>query len=220
MSNSALLERYADLAVHVGVNLQRGQVLEINGLVEHAPMARALSKAAWSAGAGYVDVVYRDQHLKRDLIEHGSDEILTHTPGWMLKRLEETAERQGAWIEITGNPEQELFAGLDEGRVGRTRMLDAAELTGRLINEGQIAWSIVSYPTEGWARTVFGEPDMDRLWGAIATAVRLDEADPVEAWRRHMAKLMERAARMNGHAFRAVRYRGPGTDLTVGLNPG
>jgi aminopeptidase len=220
VSGSELLERYADLAIRVGINLQPGQVLVIAGLVEHAPMARELARAAWRAGAGYVEAHYRDQHIKRELIEHGSEEALTRTPGWMLTRLEELADAQGATIEITGNPEPELFAELDEGRVGRTRMLELSELTGRQINEGLIAWSVVSYPSEGWARTVFGEPDVERLWEAVAAAVRLNEDDPVKAWRDHMAKLIDRAERMNAQDFSSIRFRGPGTDLTVGLNPG
>ena len=219
MSESEFLEPYADLAVQVGVNLQRGQYVSITGLVEHAPMARALARAAWRAGAGYVEVAYRDQHIKRELIEHGSEEALTLTPGWMMKRLDDLAQAQGAAIDITGNPEPELFAGLDGARVGRTRMLELSERNGRIVNNAEVAWSIVSYPNDGWAATVFGEPDVERLWAAVATAVRLNEADPVEAWRKHMAKLIHRAERMNEHAFRAVRYRGPGTDLTVGLNP-
>jgi aminopeptidase len=219
VDESELLERYADLAVHVGINLQRGQHVAITGLIEHAPMARAVARAAWEGGAGYVDVAYRDQHIKRELIEHGSEEALTLTPGWMLKRLDDLAKAHGAAIDITGNPEPELFAGLDEARVGRTRMLDLSERNGRIVNNAEVAWSIVSYPTEGWAATVFGEPDVERLWTAVATAVRLDEPDPVAAWRKHMAKLIHRAERMNEQAFRAMRYQGPGTDLTVGLNP-
>jgi aminopeptidase len=220
MPQDGLIERYAELAVRVGVNLQPGQRLEIGCLVEHAPLARAISGAAWKAGASYVDVDYRDQHVKRDLIEHGAEQELTRTPGWMLARLEELAEDKGAFIQITGNPEPELFAGLDGGRIGRTRMLKLADLTGRLINDALFSWSIVSFPNAGWATTVFGKPDVERLWEAVSTAVRLDQPDPVEAWRAHIAKLLSRTEALNARRLTAVRYRGPGTDLTVGLNPG
>jgi aminopeptidase len=78
----------------------------------------------------------------------------------------------------------------------------------------------VAYPNEGWARAVFGEPDVERLWQAVATAVRLDEPDPVAAWREHVANLRRRAAALDERRFDALRYLGPGTDLTVGLLPG
>lgn len=215
-----LLERYADLAVHVGVNLRPGQDLVITCFPEHLPLARAVSKAAWKAGAGYVEVCYRDQHVKRDLIEHGSDEALEHTPGWLARLYEDMVAAEGAQIHVTGNPEPELFAGLDESRVGRTRMRGLAAINQRIVSEGLVSWSIVSFPNEGWATTVFGEPDVERLWTAVAAAVRLDEPDPVEAWRAHMEKLKGRAGQLNALDLTAVHYTGPGTDLTVGLNPG
>jgi aminopeptidase len=96
-------------------------------------------------------------------------------------------------------------------------MREVAEAGLRL--DGRCNWSIVAYPTEGWAQTVFGEPDVERLWRAVATCVRLDEPDPVAAWREHIATLERRAATLDEHRFDALRYRGPGTDLTVGLHP-
>jgi aminopeptidase len=86
------------------------------------------------------------------------------------------------------------------------------------VNKREVNWAIVAYPNEGWARTVFGEPDVERLWEAVATATRLDEDDPVEAWRTHIAKLEQRAAQLDERRFDAIRFRGPGTDLTVGLS--
>ena len=85
--------------------------------------------------------------------------------------------------------------------------------------DGRIAWTIVGYPNPGWAKAVFGEPDVERLWQAVAVATRLDEDDPVAAWRTHIARLQERAALLDERRFDAIRFRGPGTDLTVGLMP-
>jgi aminopeptidase len=86
------------------------------------------------------------------------------------------------------------------------------------ISDGLCNWSIVACPTAGWANVVFGEPDLDRLWDAVATSVRLDEPDPVAAWRRHVDELERRAETLTAHRFDGLRYRGPGTDLNVGLH--
>ena len=86
-------------------------------------------------------------------------------------------------------------------------------------NERAVNWTIVAFPHEGWAQTVFGEPDVERLWAAVADATRLDEPDPVGAWQSHIDKLVERATTLNERGFDALRFRGPGTDLTVGLIP-
>lgn len=213
-----LVQGLARLAVRVGVNLQPGQTLAVNALVEHAPLARAVASEAYAAGARYVDVLYSDQHVRRQHIEHASDELLGFSPPWLVERVRRIGETGGALISITGNPEPELFADLDGSRVGRARMRELGEEALKL-TDGLSNWSIVPYPNEGWARTVFGEPDVDRLWEAVATAVRLDEPDPVAAWREHIAVLQQRADQLNERRFDRLRYRGPGTDLTVGLHP-
>ena len=86
-------------------------------------------------------------------------------------------------------------------------------------NERTINWSIVAFPNPGWAERVFGEPDVERLWDLVARAVRLDEPDPVDAWKEHVAMLRVRAEQLDERRFDAIRFRGPGTDLFVGLSP-
>ena len=130
------------------------------------------------------------------------------------------AEHHGALIQIVGDPEPELLADLDGARVGKTRMRQLAERYVEALNQRLLNWSIVAYPNEGWAQTVFGEPDVERLWDAVASAMRLDEPDPVDAWRSHIEKLVERARQLNDRAFDSLHFRGPGTDLTVGLISG
>ena len=212
------LETYAQLAVQVGLNLQPGQTLGINALVEHAPLARAIARQAYEAGARYVDVLYSDQHVRRAHIAEAAEDQLGFSPPWLVTRLREFGEIGGALVAITGTPEPELFADLDGERVGRARMREVAEESLKL-TDGLCNWTIVAYPNEGWAQTVFGEPDVERLWQAVGTAVRLDEPDPVAAWREHIARLQQRAQSLNERRFDHLRYRGPGTDLTIGLHP-
>jgi aminopeptidase len=208
----------ARLAVHVGVNLQSGQTLAVNAMVEHAPLVRAVASEAYAAGARYVDVHYADQHVRRAHIEHASDDDLGFSPPWLVERIRRIGETGSALISITGNPEPELYSDLDGSRVGRARMRKLGEESLKL-TDGLSNWSIVPYPNEGWARTVFGEPDLDRLWDAVAAAIRIDEPDPVGAWQEHIAKLQRRADSLNERHFDQLRYRGPGTDLTIGLHP-
>src|SRR5437764_5882825 len=211
------LQRYAELAVRVGANVEEGQNVFINAQLEHAPLARALTRAAYAAGARYVDVTYRDQHVRKAMIELGPDAALTHTPDWMKERAEALAGSASIWT--TGDPEPELMSDLDGERVGKEQMKELTEVVRRHMVERATNWSGVAYPNDGWAREVFGEPDVERLWEAVAFCTRLDEADPVAAWREHMARLESRAARLTELAFDAIRYRGPGTDFTTGLLP-
>jgi aminopeptidase len=215
-----LLSRYADLAVRVGVNLGAGQDLHVGCFVEHAPFARAVATAAYEAGANRVDVFYSDQLVQRALIEHASDDVLEWSSPWLLERFEYIHEQRAALVSIAGSPHPDAFAGLDGERVGRARPKEASMRSAQiLLHERTVNWSIVAYPNEGWASRVFGEPDVERLWELVAHAVRLDEDDPVEAWRRHAALLDERATLLNERRFDALRFDGPGTDLTIGLLP-
>ena len=210
------LEAYADLAVRVGANVQEGQTVFLTTQVEHAPLARALTRAAYRAGARYVDVRYRDDHVRHAMIDLGPDEALTHSPDW-VKTLYRAMEGQ-AQLWTTGDPEPELMNDLDGERVGRARMTEVVEIIRDQMVERSLNWSGIAYPSEGWATQVYGEPDVERLWEAVAFCTRLDEADPVQAWRDHMARLEGRAKTLNELGLDAIHYTAPGTDLTVGLN--
>ena len=209
------LERYAELAVRVGANVAEGQIVFVTARVEHAPFAQALTRAAYDAGARYVDVFYTDQHARRAMIEHGPDDALDHTPAWLVERWQ--AMSGNATIGTTGDPEPQLLADLPGERVGRARMTELMEVRMAQMGERAVNWTGLAYPTAGWATKVFGETDVERLWDAVAFCTRLEEADPVAAWRAHMNSLERRAAALNERGFDAIRYRGPGTDLTVGL---
>ena len=214
------LQKYAELVVRVGANVQAGQDVVIFGLVEQAPFARALAAAAYEAGARYVNAAYGDQYVKRELIAHASDDVLEWTPPWELERINHVARVGGAMITISGDPNPDLFADLDGARVGKARPKDYGERALQIVfEEKSINWTIAAYPNPRWAEKVFGEPDTARLWEAVEKAVRLDEDDPVGAWRAHVEKLRSRAESMTERGFDSLRFRGPGTDLTIGLTP-
>ena len=220
MDRDQLVAKYADLAVRAGCNLQPGQRLLVETIVEHAEFARAVTRAAYAAGARHVEVTYGDQHVRKAMIQNAPDDVLTWTPPHVLQQAKGLAEDRAASIWIIGDPEPELFADLDPARVGKARMLELRDETTKQINERSVAWAIVAYPNEGWANAVFGEPDVAGLWDAVAHATRLYEDDPVAAWRKHVERLGARADALNQLRLDALRYTGPGTDLTIGLLPG
>src|SRR4029079_10944393 len=179
VSSEELQERYADLVVRVGANVSEGQDVIIAGYVEQAPFARSLARAAYEAGARYVTVQYADQLVRRQLLIQGADETLEWSPPWSIKQIEYFGEVEGAWISIAGGPHPDGLADLAGDRVAK-RATELSEVNRKvLFDDLKVAWTIVAYPTPGWAQKVFGEPDVDRLWEHVARAVRLDEADPV-----------------------------------------
>jgi aminopeptidase len=212
------LERYAELVVKVGSNVQPGQEVFVYAAVEHHDLARELTRQAYRAGASYVHVIYRDGHARKAMIELGPDSALTYTTDWERSLL--SSMKGNALIATTGDPEPDLMADVDGERVGRAVQVELVQIQMQLMGEQTLNWCGIGAPSEGWAKEVFGEPDVEQLWEKVAFCMRLDEPDPVEAWRTHVARLKARAAQLDELRPDALRYRGPGTDLTVGLLPG
>lgn len=212
------LRRYAELAVRVGANVQDGQDVVVMCLVEHAPIARAVAREAYRAGAQHVVVLYGDLHVRRAAIELGPESEIGWSAPYMLDWIRRWPDENPAVISLTGNPTPDLLADLDPALVGRADPKDIRTAMLENISGRHVNWTIVAAPNEGWAMQVFGEPDVERLWAAVVQATRLDQPDPVAAWREHAAMLQARADVLNQRAFDAVRFRGPETDLTIGLN--
>jgi aminopeptidase len=219
VARATRVERYADLAVKVGANVQPGQLVDVIANVEHADVARAVTRSAYRAGARYVDVRYSDQHIRRAMIEHAGDEILSWTPPWLLERMRTFGNEHAAVIALTGDAQPDLLGDLPGERVGRARMLELAAEGTRQMNERLNNWTVIGVPNGGWARQMFGEADLDRLWSLVEYCVRLDEDDPVAAWHEHVGQIGSRARSLNELAIDRIHFRGPGTDLTVGLLP-
>jgi aminopeptidase len=218
-AEQARLEAYADLIVRVGANVAPGQDVIVNTHVAYVPLAREVVKAAYAAGANYVDVWHWDQHVKRSRVAHAPDETLSWTPQWLDSRNDwARANRTARIAMMSGNPDLDPFGGVPAGRVGRDRM-PALPSSFRISSGKEVNWTVVACPTSDWAEMIFGEPDTERLWAALAHAVRLDEPDPAAAWAAHVERLESRAHQLNDRHFDAVRFRGPGTDLLVGLLP-
>jgi len=213
------LERYADLVVRVGVNVQPGQDVYISGLVEHAPLARAVAERAYLAGARRVVVDYTDMAVRRSMVAHAPMEALGTHYGWEEARVESWKELGTALIFLTGSPDDATFKELDPARVAASQQRELNRMRFAVAEPGWAPWTVVGAPNEGWAELVFGEPDLERLWEAVAIANRLDEPDPIASWRTQVARLQARKAALDGLPLDALHFSGPGTDLTVGLIP-
>jgi aminopeptidase len=210
----------AELAVHVGADLQPGQDVVVAAWDPvQAPIARVIAEEAYASGARYVSVVYWDGAAKASRIRHAPDDSLGFIPDWYRRVTTEAVERRSAWISLAGDPDPGVFADVDQDRLGRDQMPYIPEIF-EAISSRAMNWTVVPGPTPAWAERLFGEPDEDRLWETLAPILRMDAEDPVQAWRDHVAHLTDRAAALNERRFDSVRFQGPETDLTVGLIDG
>jgi aminopeptidase len=214
--------RLAELAVRFGANVQRGQIVAISTEPGKEELTRALAVEAYKAGARFVDVASFDLHVKRARILHAEDDTLNYVPPWYGERILALGDHRGASISLTGPVAPGLLNDLDPARAGRDQMPFLKE-TVKVVNDRTINWTAVPCPTTAWAKLVFPdlEPDaaLDRLWEQILHVMRLDEDDTVGLWSRRADTLEGVADRLTERRFDALRFRGPGTDLRVGLLP-
>jgi aminopeptidase len=219
MDEQGFFKGLADLAVRVGTNLQPGQELVIFGDVEHAPLVRATMEAGWRAGASDVQCLYRDPYDRLFLGRYAAEDRLDRSSVGMLAHFEHLAEAQGALVLVTGDATPDLYAEIDPERLARIVPADAMRRRGEISRRRGVAWTLIAFPTKAWSARMFGEPDVQRLRDVIARATRLDEPDPVAAWQDHLGELSARAEMLTMRRYDALRFRGPGTDLVIGLLP-
>jgi aminopeptidase len=216
------LERFADLVVGFGANIQEGQVVDILCYPGKEWMVRAIATAAYRRGAKFVDIDWFDPHVKRARIQYAADDTLDYVPPWKGERLKALGEMRGSRINLSGPTAPGLLRDLDPERAARDRLPSLRE-SGIVVNERTTNWSIAPCPTPEWAALVF--PDMEpaaalaKLEEQIIHVCRLDEEEPVAAWTQRMDTLVSVAERLTRAHFDALRLHGPGTDLTVGLLP-
>jgi aminopeptidase len=218
----ATLERFADLAIGFAANVQKGQVVAIGAEIGKEAMVRALAAKAYQYGAKFVDVQYFDMHVKRARILEAEEDTLGYVPPWYGTRILDLGRLRCARIGLSGPATPGLLDDLDPRRAGLDQLPFVRE-AGVVVNERTTNWTIVPYPTLGWARQVHpglpGDEALARLCEQILHVCRLDEDDPVAAWKERADLLVATAERVTQRRFDALRFEGPGTDLTVGLLP-
>jgi aminopeptidase len=212
----------AELAVRFGANVQPGQIVAISSEPGKEDLTRAIAEAAYLAGALFVDLSVFDVHLKRARALHADPETLSFVPEWIGARATALGQHRCARIGLTGPVAPRVMDDVDPALLG-IDMLPAVPEGMAVINERTTNWTAVPCPTSGWATLVHPrlEPAaaLERLWEQVAHVCRLDEPDPVAAWMQRLQQLVDTGARLDARRFDAVRFEGPGTNLTVGLLP-
>ncbi|MBW9052076.1 aminopeptidase [Rhizobium mesosinicum] len=219
------LEKLAEVAIKVGLQLEQGQDLVITAPVVALPLVRLITKHAYLAGAGLVSTFYSDEETTLARYQYGSDESFDRASGWLYDGMAKAYEKGAARLAIAGDNPM-LLSEQDPSKVGRANRANSTAYKPALekISNFDINWNIVSYPNPSWAKVVFpDDPEaiaVAKLAKAIFAASRVDVPDPIAAWAEHNADLRKRSSWLNGERFASLHFTGPGTDLTVGLADG
>ncbi len=219
------LDKLAEVAIQVGLQLQRGQDLVMTAPVAAMPLVRLITKHAYKAGAGLVTTLYTDEDTTLARYAYAPDESFDRASDWLFEGMAKAFAGGAARLAISGDNPM-MLSTQDPAKVARANKANSIAYKPALekISNFDINWNIVSYPNPSWAKLVFpNDPDavaVEKLANAIFAASRVDVADPVAAWKEHNANLARRSAWLNGERFAALHFTGPGTDLTVGLADG
>ena len=216
------LDRLAEVAIQSGLGLAEGQELVMTASTDALPLARLISKHAYKAGASLVTILFTDEEASLMRYRYGQEASFDAAAAWLYDGMAAAYKSGAARLAITGgNPA--LLSKENPEHVSRANrsMSKAYRPALELITRHDINWTIVSAATPAWAAAVFPHLPADealaKLWDAIFAASRADQADPVAAWKKHDEKLHTWADRMNARRYAALHFKGPGTDLRVGL---
>jgi aminopeptidase len=219
------LQKYADLAIRVGVNLQPGQRLIIRTPIDAAPLVRLLTASAYQAGAKLVEVLWHDDAVNLARFQHAPRDSFEEYPVWRTQAMAQYAQEGDAFLSIAGS-DPDIFSEQDPDLIALTQKVfrqHAREFYNHIMRDA-VNWSIVAIPVAGWAAKIFPDLPLEeaqaQLWQTIFTICRIDQADPVAAWQTHIRNLLARSAFLNHKQYTALKLTAPGTDLTIGLPQG
>jgi aminopeptidase len=216
------LDRLAQVAINAGLGLQRGQQLVMTAAIDALPLARLITAQAYKAGASLVTTLFTDEQSSLLRYRYSEDAGFDTAPGWLYEAMAAAFRSGAARLAITGG-DPSLLSKEDPEKVGRANraVSKAYRPAIELITRHDINWTIVACATPAWAAAAFPDlpPDQAtaKLWDAIFAASRVDADDPVARWKEHDSGLHRRADLLNQKRYAALHFKGPGTDLKVGL---
>lgn len=219
------LEKYAELVVKVGLNVQPGQKLIVRAVTNTAPLVRAITAVAYQVGSPLVTVMWVDEQVNKIRHQYAPRDSFGEFAGWTFDGIAQEIKEGAAFLQVAG-PDPELLKGMDPDVVSMSRSTLAKHRrpVGELQGQNAVQWTVVCPPTPDWAKLVFPDKDaeaaLDLLWEKVFTLCRLDQDDPVIVWRQHVERLNKRREVLTQKKYTALHLRAPGTDLKLGLPTG
>ena len=221
-----ILDKYADLIVRVGLNLQGEQQLFIWAQqLEVAPLVHAVTRSAYQNGSKLVSVLWNDDQMELIRLENAPKDSLDEYPTWKTDSRFNCMKDGDAALVITGR-DPDLFKGQDPKLVAKTTKAYRTHLKPvlELIARNSTQWCVVCPPTPDWAAAVFPDSSAEdaekKLWEAVIKTCRLDRPDPVQFWKEYFDQIMVRGEYLTAKKYSTLVFKGPGTDLSVGLPEG
>lgn len=216
------IDNLAELAVKTGVGLQPGQRLLIRAPIEAAPLVRRIAEKAYQTGARLVDVIWNDDGLTLARFNFAPRDSFEEYPSWRAEGMREIVNNGDALLAIVAT-DPDLLRDQDPDLVALAEKVHRThtQAVSQQLMRDAANWLLISQPVASWARKVFPErtpeQQLAKLWDVFFKVCRADQADPIMAWQQHLASLAKRRDFLNQKRYTALKFTGPGTNLTVGL---
>lgn len=226
MDFNTKLDRYAELIVAHGLNIQPGQLVNLTGEVAHRDLLQRLVKAAYKRGAKYVNVDIIDPlNVRERLLHSRSEDYITYVPDFIPARFEEILDNHGAALRIVGSEEPDCLEDMDPAKMNLMQ-LNIRQRLKRYYQDGvgksNIHWTVAAAATPKWGKKVFPELSEDEackaLWEDLFRICRVDHPNFLELWDKHDDMLQKRARFLTELKIEKLHFTGPGTDLNVYLS--
>jgi len=216
------LDKYAQLIVEMGVNVQQSHTVVLQISVEQAPLARLITKKAYELKAAEVIVEWSDEEIQKEFLANAAFDRIKEFPQYKVEQADEWIEKGASRISVISSDPQAL-ANVDSQRVAAYQKAAGKGLANlrKATQSNKVSWTVVAAAGENWAKRVFPELPTDEavntLWEEIFKTTRVDCKDPIAAWKEHDEALEKKADELNQQQFASLHYQAPGTDLTIGL---
>jgi aminopeptidase len=224
------LDKYAEVAVKVALNVQRGQRVLIgrpsHGVygtpIELAPLVRLITAKSYDAGARLVDVIWNDDELRRIRFERADPKTIEEFPTWRSAAAIECAEAGDAMLSLYAE-DPALLEGQDSELISRFTRANSKHMERyfQLVTVNNMNWAVMTAPIAGWVEKIFPKlapkKAMEKAWDTLFDICRIKCADPVGAWKKHVRDMAARSDYMNKKQYKALKIKARGTDLTLGL---
>lgn len=216
------LEKYAELIVAIGVNVQKSHTVILQIDVQQIELARLITKKAYELGAAEVIVKWNDSFIQKEFLLHAEQDRLENIPQYRIDESDDWIEKGASRISVVSSDPGAL-AGVDSTRIAAYQKAAGKALANlrKATQANKVSWTVVAAAGQEWANKVFPdlapEAALDALWEQIFKTTRIYTEDPVAAWKEHTDTLQGKAEELNKEQFVALHYTAPGTDLMVGL---
>ncbi len=218
------LEKYAELIIRVGLNLQAGEELVISAPIESAELVRSVTKAGYEAGARLVTVFYDDEVVARQTFLNAEESVITSIPEYLKASKKYIVDSKAVYLGIICDDPQ-IFDGVNPEKItSRQRaVVKACPEYRRSLDNNETRWCLVAYPHEKWAKKVFPNKEnaMELLGEKISTSLWLDKENCLQQWQEHSHSLARRSKILNEAKIKRFHYKNSlGTDFTIDMPKG